>query len=265
MKKEHVSFSEIHKYSQCQYRHNLNYILENEEPKTVHLIFGNAVHDAIDAVKKGEAKIPWLTMGKTIYKWIKEHPVNTYTNYKGETVIMALDPKEWTKQAFGIFNQIFDWLDENFPNYELIGSEIKLYEPISEIEGLKFKGFIDLFIKIDDVYHLIDFKTTGWGWDRKKRSDTYKQYQLTLYKNFLCQKMNIDPKLVKTHFLLLKRQPPKSTGNRIELITVTSGPKKMSNANEWMVKHAKFLKRGLKLKNRTGCLFCPWHHTKLCP
>jgi len=265
MEKEHVSFSEIFKYSECQYRHYINYILENKEPKTIHLIFGNAVHDAIDAVKKGKTKLPWITMGKTIYKWIQENPVHTYKNYKGETINLDLDPKEWTLQAFGIFDQIFDWLDENFPKYELIGSEIKLYEPISEIEGLKFKGFIDLFIKVGDDYHLIDFKTTRWGWDRKKRSDTYKQYQLTLYKDFLCKQMNIDPKLVKTHFLLLKRIPAKKSANRMELITITSGPKKMSNATEWMVKHAKAMKRGLRLKNRTACKFCPWHHTKLCP
>lgn len=270
MHKEHVSFSEIFKYHECKFRHKLTYIDENKEPKTIHLVFGNAVHDSIDATKNG-AKNAWITMGKTIYKWIKENPIHRYKNKKGKMVEIELDPKEWTKQALGIYSEIFDWLDDKFPNYELIGSEIELYEPIQEVEDVKFKGFIDFFIKFDGNYHLIDFKTCSWGWNKEKRSDTYKQYQLTLYKNFLCKKMKIDPKKVKTHFVLLKRLPPKKKNepeayeSRVELITITSGPKKMENANNWMLKQVKGMKKGLRLKNRTACKYCPFHHTKLCP
>ena len=242
------------------YRHYLTYILENKEPKNIHLVFGNAVHDSIDAAKKGE-KYPWITMGKTIYKWAKENPTYSYKDKEGKKVVVNLDPKEWTKQAFNIYNEIFDWLDEKFPNYELIGSEIALYEPIPGVEDLKFKGFIDFFIKVDGKYHLIDFKTCGWGWGSWKRTNTHKNYQLILYKDFLCRKMELDPKSVTTHFVLLKREPPEKA-SRIELVTITSGAKKMSNADAWMKKQAKSMKRGLKLKNRTACKFCSFRRSR---
>ena len=264
MKKEHVSFSEVHLYHQCKFRHYIEYTLGNRGGDTVHTVFGNAVHEAIDRVKKGQdKKIAWITMGKTIAKFIKKNPVHTYV-MDGEEKSQDLDYKEWVCQGFSIYSEVFDWIDNHFPNHTLIDSEMKLYED-TRIEGIKFKGFIDLIILDEDgIYHVIDFKTSNWGWNREKRSDTKKQYQISLYKNFFCSKENIDPKKVKTHFLILKRNPPKNS-SACELITVTSGPKKLLNATEWMEKQAKGIRKGLRLKNRTSCKFCPWQHTKLCP
>ena len=50
---------------------------------------------------------------------------------------------------------------------------------------------------------IIDWKSCSWGWDREKRNSKLITYQLTLYKKFFCQKHNIDPKIVETHFALL--------------------------------------------------------------
>ena len=74
------------------------------------------------------------------------------------------------------------------------------------LDKLVFKGYIDLVIKTTDgKYHVIDWKTCSWGWDREKKNSKLITYQLTLYKKFFCQKHNIDPSLVETHFALLKR------------------------------------------------------------
>ena len=62
---------------------------------------------------------------------------------------------------------------------------------------------------------------------QKKRSEPMVTYQLTLYKKFFCQKMNVDPKDVETHFALLKRTAKK---NHVEFFRVTSGPRKTENA-----------------------------------
>lgn len=262
---QHVSFSEIHLYSQCQYRHHIEYNLENKQSESIHLTFGSCVHEAIDRTLKTGNKLAWLTMGKKIFSWIKKNPVNKFTNKKGELVESQLDPKEWTKQSLEIYKGIFNWLEEKFPNYKLIDSEMQLYETIKEIQEFNFKGFIDLTIQDSDQnYHIIDFKTCSWGWDREKKSDTKKQYQLSLYKKFFCQKMEIDPKKVETHFVLLKREPAKNSAIA-ELITISSGPKKIDNANEWLLKQTKGIKMGLKLKNRVSCKYCPWNHTQLCP
>lgn len=265
MELSHVSFSEIHLYSKCQFWHHIEYTLENKQPDSIHLLFGSSVHAAIDKTLKTEFKFSWISMGKQIYSWIKKNPIYKFINKEGKLVEQELDPKEWTKQSFKIYHEIFNWLNNKFPNYKLIDSEMELYEPISEIQDFNFKGFIDLVIQDEQGnYHIVDFKTCSWGWDRDKRSDTKKQYQISLYKKFFCQKLNIDPKKVETHFILLKRTPAVNS-SAVELLTISSGPKKLQNANEWLIKQTKGIKLGLKLKNRVSCKYCPWNHTSLCP
>lgn len=262
-KKKHVSFSEVKLYSECSYRHHIEYTLGIKQPETVHLIFGTAVHEAIENFIVNKTN-KTLSMCKKIYKWIKQNPKDKYLG--------DLDAKQWCSQALLIYKDIFSWLQDEFPGHEVVGSEVSLYEPIKLIveasgrlsDDVCFKGFIDMVIKDKDgIYHIIDFKTTSWGWDKEKRSDTEKQYQLTLYKKFYCEKNNIDPKYVKTHFVLLKRTPAKNS-KRAELITITSGNKKIDNAKLWLEKNTKLINSGIKLKNRTACKHCPWFGTKNC-
>ena len=121
----------------------------------------------------------------------------------------------------------------------------KRYEKINDfsLDNLLFKGYIDLVIKTEDgKYHVIDWKTCSWGWDREKKNSKLITYQLTLYKKFFCQKHNIDPKMVETHFALLKRTAKK---DNVEFFRVTSG---------------KFY-----IKNRLSCKGCDFYKTKLCP
>lgn len=254
--KPHISFSELYTYDSCQYKHNIEYVQGLKSPPNINLIFGTCIHEAIESRKQFNKTHSWVSMCKRIIKWIKENPKDSYL---GE-----LNHKDWCSQALLIYSEIFDWLNENFPGHELIANEFELFEPIKEHDDVKFKGFIDLVIKDKSQdYHIIDFKTCSWGWDRYKRSDTKKQYQLTLYKKFFCEKQNLDPEKVKTHFVLLKRTPPKNE-SAVELFTISSGNKKVSNANEWMLKQVSYMKRGLKLKNRTACKFCPWYKTDHC-
>ena len=61
------------------------------------------------------------------------------------------------------------------------------------------------------------------GWDAEKRSDKLVTYQLTLYKKYFCAKHKVDPKLVETHFALLKRTAKK---DNVEIYN--SGPRKLT-------------------------------------
>ena len=139
-----------------------------------------------------------------------------------------------------------------------------LYENINDFDtDYKFKGYVDLVLKTPDgKYHIIDWKTCSWGWDAKKKSDKLVTYQLTLYKKFFCQKHNIDPLLVETHFALLKRTAKK---NNVEIFRVTSGPRKINNATELLTRGIKSIKSGLKIKNRNSCTYCEFNNTSDCP
>ena len=155
-------------------------------------------------------------------------------------------------------------LDQNFEDYEVFSVEERLYEgiPAFETKAFKFKGFIDLVVKVGDTYHIIDWKTCSWGWDMKRKSDKLVTYQLTLYKKFFCQKHGIDPSQVETHFALLKRTAKKDF---VEIFRVTSGPKKTENATDLLMKALHFICKGSKMKNRLSCDKCEFRKTEHCP
>tara|TARA_A100001515_G_scaffold142276_1_gene140724 strand:- start:63 stop:767 length:705 start_codon:yes stop_codon:yes gene_type:complete len=171
---------------------------------------------------------------------------------------------EMLEQANKITPEIIPSVDEYFGDYEVLSVEERLFEDIQDFEDEKynFKGFIDLVVKTSDgKYHIIDWKTCSWGWDMERKSDRLTTYQLTLYKKFFCQKHNIDPQLVETHFALLKRTAKKKN---VEIFRVTSGPRKTKNASDLLLKALSNINRQIKFKNRMSCDRCEFRKTEHC-
>jgi hypothetical protein len=169
-------------------------------------------------------------------------------------------------QGKNIIPEIEDALNEYFEEYEVMAVEMPLMEDIDGHTDYKFKGFIDAIVATPDgKIHIFDWKTCSWGWDRKKRSDKIITYQLTLYKKYFCQKMNVNPKDVETHFALLKRTAKK---NRVEFFRVTSGDKKTENALKLLntalynIKNKRYIKNRMSCTNGYGCKF---YRTEHCP
>ena len=179
-KRDYISFSEIHLFSQCPYKHYKRYTLGEKEPGTIFTFFGTAVHNSIENKWKNGIQNSWITLGKII---------SLYCDYADE------DHVTWIKSAFRIYKDFFIWIDENFPSCQLYDIEFKLEEPIKGCDR-KFLGYIDLILydPEKDIYHILDLKTSSWGWNKQQLSDTLKLYQVILYKKFFCEKMNIDPK-----------------------------------------------------------------------
>ena len=167
-------------------------------------------------------------------------------------------------QVDNLLVHILPSLSKKFGNYKVISAEEQLYENI-EGQTKKYKGFIDLVIKTSDgKYHVIDWKTCSWGWDAKKKSDKLVTYQLTLYKKFFCQKHNIDPLLVETHFALLKRTAKK---NNVEIFRVSAGNKKIQNSLKLLEKAVYNIEKGNFIKNKLSCTSgygCEFYNTKFC-
>tara|TARA_R110002020_G_scaffold19981_20_gene68506 strand:- start:435 stop:836 length:402 start_codon:yes stop_codon:yes gene_type:complete len=131
-----------------------------------------------------------------------------------------------------------------------------------EGHDLKFKGFIDLVVKTKDgKYHILDWKTTSWGWNARRKADKITNYQLTLYKIFWAKKHGIPLDMVETHFGLLKRTAKK---NNTEIFRVTSGPTKVKNALTFLEKAVINIKRKLVIKNRLSCKGCAFYKTVHC-
>ena len=254
----HISYSELKLWAECSWKHKLVYrdkikkFLGNE-----YTAFGRALH---------------LLCEHTIEDKLQEEDYDDFFEVAFEKELEDLMRKEvdlnqkmtteMVEQAKKIAPQIIPQVVKYFENYKVHSVEERLYVDIPEQEGTKFKGFIDLVLKTDDgKYHIIDWKTCSWGWDAKKRSDKYITYQLTLYKKFFCQKHNIDPKMVETHFALLKRTAKK---DNVEIFRVTSGPRKVKNATELLTKGIRTIKSGVHFKNRNSCTYCEFNNTEHC-
>lgn len=249
--REHVSFSEIYLFYKCPFKHHTNYNLGERDASNFYAMFGTSLHEAIEEKWKNGNELAWIKMGKRIHL-----AARLFSEDEGATY-MGMSPSQWVSAGLRIYKDFFPWFEENFPDCELYDMELELKRPLEGFDR-HFLGFIDLIVynKKEDIYHVIDLKTTKWGWGKWQLSDTQKLYQVILYKHFFCEMKNIDPKKVQCHYVLLLREPPKKIKHAIKIHSVTSGPKKISNSIEWMNNTLASIKRGIILKKPQTCSFC---------
>ena len=238
----HISFSELKDWVHCAFYHKLTRIDKIDGfTGNEYTAFGSAIHSVCEKkLLQEEVRDDFFVneLKKNISELDEEHEVNKQ---------LVLD---MIGQGKRIIPEIQDALDNYFEEFEVMAVEMPLFEPIKD-EEYNFKGYIDAVVSTPDgKIHIFDWKTCSWGWDAKKRSEPMVTYQLTLYKHYFCQKMNIDPKDVETHFALLKRTASK---NRVEFFRVTSGPRKTENALKLLKKALYNIKNKRYIKNRLSC------------
>ena len=252
----HISYSELKDWKFCAYYHKLTRIDKIDGfTGNQYTAFGSAIHSVCEK-KLLQEEIEEDFFVKELKKNISEldDPVDNKIVH------------DMMKQGNNIIPEIDDALSEYFEDYEVLAVEMPLMEEIDGEQDYKFKGYIDAVVATPDgKVHIFDWKTCSWGWDSKKRSDKMVTYQLTLYKKYFCQKMDIDPKDVETHFALLKRTAKK---NHVEFFRVTSGPRKTENALKLLntalynIKNKRYIKNRLSCTSGYGCKFFKTEH---CP
>lgn len=194
----HISFSEFSLFKQCSHKHLIQkYLAIDEEPPSIHLYFGNAVHEAIEKSFEDnystEKRVEYFR--GTFKKNMKENMVGTpefeeldaFTE-QGENILQTLDVKGMLEK------------------YELISVEEPLYE---KIHGkFYFKGFVDLVVKDRETgrYVIIDWKTSGEAWNMywKNKDKTFLK-QMKLYKYFWARKNGINLTEIDTKYIVLNR------------------------------------------------------------
>jgi hypothetical protein len=251
----HVSYSEIKLWHECPRKHKLQYIDKIDGFKgNLHTAFGTAIHSVCEHGLLDEN----LDRGK---HFLEEFAKEVASLKEKEVEVESKLYEQMMGQYEPIVSSFRDELDNYFEDCEVVSTEEKLYEDM-EGHDLKFKGFIDLVVKTrDGKYHILDWKTTSWGWNSRRKSDKIVNYQLTLYKYFWAQKHGIPLDMVETHFGLLKRTAKK---NNTEIFRVTSGPTKVRNALTFLEKAVINIKRKLAIKNRLSCKGCAFYKTQHC-
>ena len=208
----HISYSELKDWKFCAFYHKLTRVDGIDGFKgNAYTAFGSAIHSVC------EKKLLQEEMSESFF--VQELKKNIAA-LPDDAVIDKKLVLDMMGQGKRIIPEIEDALNEYFEDYEVLAVEMPLMEDIENEEGYKFKGYIDAIVATPDgKIHIFDWKTCSWGWDAKRRSDPIVAYQLTLYKNFFCQKTGANPKDVETHFALLKRT---AKNNRVEFFRVTS-------------------------------------------
>ena len=230
--REHVSFSELRLFSECQWRWLLRKVMGHDVPeRSFHMDFGKAVHSGMELLYGPDGSVDRAS----------ERALGMYDAALAE--FPAEHPTDAT-EAVRIRDCIPEFYRDCLACPELQGittlrSELALMEDIGRTDGLtlKFKGFIDIvFVKRlarKTVIYIADFKTCQWGWPRDKLGDITVTAQILLYKHFFCKLTGADPKNVKTAFILLKKRP-REGDVRVQVLDVSPGPKMVSQAIEYM-------------------------------
>jgi len=255
----HISYSELKDWKFCPFYHKLTRVDKIDGFQgNEYTAFGTAVHAVCEKKLLKEDVNHEQYFLDTFSECISDLPDDVDVDSR------LVD--QMVGQGKRIIPEIEDALNDYFENFEVLAVEMPLMEPIKNEDTHKFKGYIDaVVVTPDGKVHIFDWKTCGWGWDSRKKSDKMITYQLTLYKHFFCQKMNIDPKNVETHFALLKRTAKK---NHVEFFRVTSGAKKTENALKLLSIALYNIKNKRHIKNRLSCTAgygCKFYKTEHCP
>lgn len=260
-----ISYSAINSFEECPYRFKLKYIDKVPlEFGTLYTSFGQAIHSTL------EKTIPDPNVDiQDIFKWLFRKELKKLPYKVKQNIFKDPDLKKiatnMAETGADLCIMTVKALEDKFPGYELIAVEPKFIEPIiTEIDcknDYDFKGIIDIIIKWNNVYCIIDFKSCSWGWDARKKTDKMITYQLSYYKHYFCLQSEEDLKNVKTYFCLIKRTAKK---NNIEIFEVPVGKKKIENSLKVLNNVIYNIEKKNFPKNYTSCKWCDFHHTQYC-
>ncbi len=255
----HVSFSALKVWNECPFKYKLSYEDRvNVYSGSEYTAFGTALHEA------AELKVQDDNINEQeifLNKFNEEIKILKENNQKVDEKLII----DMIEQGKTLSTKVIPSLKQKFGQFKVLAAEEDIYESIKQDPdlGYNFKGFIDLIIQTEDEkIHIIDWKSCAWGWDAKKKSDKITTYQLTFYKHFYAQKHGVDVKNIETYFALLKRTAKK---NQVEIFRVTSGPKKIQNALNFLNKALYNINKKNYPKNKLNCTYCEYKNTVHCP
>lgn len=258
----HISFSEFSLYNECGHKHLIFKYLElDTQEQSIHLYFGNAIHEAIEMGVKNSLspdqrakyfsdKFRKDMMDNMIHdKQFKE--VDDFID-QGKHILLALDT-----------NVILN-------GYSIFSVEESLYEKV--YKKFHFKGFIDLvaYNAIKDRYLIVDWKTSGEEWDvDKKKKDMIFLCQMRFYKYFWARKNGIPLDKIDCKYIVLNRLNDKKNISKgfgaIQIVDVNSTEEEIFESLTKLgqtVKNIHVEKAFPKVKftgnERVGCMFCKY-------
>lgn len=247
-----ISYSALSDWQYCPYYYKLCNIDKLKVFKeTVWTYWGTLIHRHVQMVLEGkmEAEAASKRFAKiwksfcSIYKDDEYEPGKKVSSLESMKDIGALSVLT-----------IKDSFAEKFGNYKVLEIERYIKAPSGYKWPQEFRGYVDIIIQLESgAVVIIDFKTCRSSYFFNKYKDKYKEYQLTLYKHFLCkEEPTWDTKTTETYFVTLERNP--FSKKPIGFTKVTSGQKKIDNALTWLNTALYAINNEKWIKNRSSCL-----------
>ena len=258
----HISYSEFSLYNECGQKHLIfKYLMLDSQEQSIHLFFGNAIHEAIEkGVKDGLSK---EERTKYFADKFRKDMMDNMLNDKQFT-----DVEDFIEQGRNIL-LILD-TEVLLRGYQIVSVEEPLYEVI--YKKFRFKGFIDLvaYNPQTQKYLIIDWKTSGEEWDvDKKKKDAIFLCQMRFYKFFWGRKNgvsldNIDCKYVVLNRLKNKKKVSQGFGE-IQIVDINSTENEMFESLIRLGETIKnihieriFPKVKFTGNEKTNCMFCKY-------
>lgn len=256
----HISFSEFSQYKQCPHLHLIyKYLQLDAQPPSIHLIFGNALHEAIE---KGDTH--HLSTDARVKYFCDKFKKDMLDNMQDYEQFKEMDDfafqGEQILRAFS-FNDFFG-------EYETLSVEESLYESVHG--RFHFKGFLDKTAKKknENKYIVADYKSSGEPWDvGKKLKDEVFLGQMRFYKYFWARKNNVPLEDIECKYVVLNRLKNKKDKNSgfggVQIVDVDSSEEEIYSSlgklAEVMRKihiENEFPKVKVYGDERRGCMFC---------
>jgi hypothetical protein len=250
-------------WKKCPLAYKYTYVDKIADRKSnIHLVFGSALHDVLEAylyVEYNKRKITENTTVNNINissyiikndtgKGIKDfntsqmlfdrmyHEVQKLSEEQKDESINLDKMNELYQDGIEICEYLkkrrADWF--TLRGWELVDIEFELKEQLKD--GLNFIGYIDVLLKDpQDTYHIIDLKTSTAGWKDYHKKDKDLTDQNLIYKHYLSNKLNIPIEKIKVEYVVLKRKVPEdpdypAQGRRVQRFIPTDGKVSMNRA-----------------------------------
>ena len=259
--KPHVSFSEIKEWVDCSYRHKLHQVSKIDlDIPSPYLVFGTAVHSGCEKFLRTKNVSVSEEVAAFKASWIEAEKTSSVPGFSFGEI------ESWISSFESILTAVPTFFDSTFPGWELVSAEEELYEPIAT-KDYNFKGFIDCVVKVKgargkDVFWILDWKTSSFGWRRPKRDDFMTKAQLMLYKHYWSVKHGIPLKDSRCGFIILKRNS--KPDRRCELFKVSVGNVTADRVVKIVNNMVSAVTKGIAIKNKNSCRYCPYRDTEHC-
>jgi len=252
--------SAITTFGECFFKWYLVYIAKLSEFKqSIHTIFGNAAHDAIQQSFLNKS----LSNAKSIF----ENRFDKYIN-DNKDKLTAQDfsrVDELRQDGHNIFDNIensgfYEAID--FGKLEQVVCEEEIKEQINE--NWLFSGRLDLVFYYNGKYRIWDIKTSKATWDFEKLRDISVISQPLLYKYFWAKKHNVDLQKITTDYLFLNK---KDTKLPINVKRIPSGQESIKKAVFNLHHYINLIEKNkfYKSHNSKICKWCEFYMTEHCP